>query len=1028
MESIVPSPSLELRNTILRAGAGAGKTTTLTNLFLNYAADFFDGSGRFPKVVVTTFTRKATQELKERLLLLALEMKREDLFQYISNKSQVQISTIHGVLSLFLGRYGHRLGLSSDFELLSESQEGLLRRKILRRLVLGNPDYESLIEHYSFQQLEESLQKFYEHRFLHTDFAFIDKAEFAKELHQHLLQLETLRQQASGSILAEASQASWVKYAEGLQTFSLKPKSGIESLPGVLQGIQGFLAENPRRPSFSAKKPAVSTETYESLDQLVNAMKELLDSPEFLPSYWEQHQLKNEIFSRLATEHADEVYQTKISTGAISMSDLELFSLRLISEAPDACEAFSEEWDFWMIDEYQDTSPVQVAILRALVGERKSFIVGDPQQSIYLFRGARSEVFQEKIVEIHENGGEVQEKLINYRSAPRLLSFINSYFERCSDQFAAMEPAPDKDPGSAEEPVAQLRIVAKSERLAGLSEENLAALQRIQELLQKNVSAEKICVLSRTRDNLESLAKAAEAYGIPVQIHVAGGFYRRREVVDALSLLKFLVNPHDNLNFLSCLRSPWLQLSDQEILSYCHSKVHSFWSEALSKVSAERPRHPVNLLKRYAETAQAFGYSFVLRKMLVELGLIDYVQKLDPTGRREANLWKLIADLFQQERTPGFNFLDFLAGLQAAPDLESGNDDSDATPVIAPKRVNLMTVHASKGLQFDHVLLLGLAKKPRLSHADLFAVEEETGRWSLSLMNAEERKVQPSRLALKVKERFNRREQQESLRVLYVAITRAKQGVTLIWEGKPEKNSWGEAWPFQTESGIHRDLEFSYEVLTGTFEPQILQQAAEILQQDPGPWKPVEFSMSHETMAVTSMIASEMQVAAQSKPVTAATLQKALAKAYRGTEAHRIFESLKYAPVVEVLNSVEEPDLIGAIEYIVDSVEAPLMKIIENGHAEWGFSFKHGEFWVQGQIDLWGQVGNEVWLVDYKTGSTHFSETAFEQLQAYAWALHKMGFVPFGAEIHLAVVYPFEQTIKVEKNILPQSLVQKFEQ
>jgi ATP-dependent helicase/nuclease subunit A len=1023
----VSSTSPELRNTILRAGAGAGKTTTLTHLFLNYAANFLETTGRFPKVVVTTFTRKATQELKERLLQLALEMKRDDLFQYITNRSQVQISTIHGVLNLFLGRYGHRLGLSADFELLSEGQEGLLRRKILRRLVLANPDYESLLENYSFQQLEESLQKFYEHRFLHKNFHFIDQTEFAQELQDHLQRLENLRREASAAILAEANQASWTKYAEGLQSFSLKAKNADEDISEILQRIEQFFSENPRRPSFSAKKPAVSTETFERLEQLVTGLKELLDSPEYLPKYWEQHQLKNEIFSRLANEHADEVYQTKISSGLISMSDLELFSLRLIRNAPDACAGFSDEWDFWMIDEYQDTSPVQVAILHALVGERKSFIVGDPQQSIYLFRGARSEVFQEKIVEVHESGGEVQEKLINYRSAPRLLSFINTYFGRCSNQFAAMEPAPEKDAGAIEAPVAQLRIVAKTERLAGLSEENLAALQRIQELLEQNVSAEQICVLSRTRDTLESLAKAAETYGIPVQIHVAGGFYRRREVVDALSLLKFLVNPHDNLNFLSCLRSPWLQISDQDVLNFCHSEAHSFWSEALKKVPSEAERHPVLILKRYAETAQAFGYSFVLRKMLVELGLIDYVQKLDPTGRREANLWKLIADLFQQERTPGFNFLDFLAGLQAAPDLETGNDDSDATPVIAPKRVNLMTVHASKGLQFDHVLLLGLAKKPRLSHADLFSVDEATGRWSLSLMNAEERKVQPSLLALKVKERFNLREQQESLRVLYVAVTRAKQGITLIWEGKPEKNSWGETWPFQTGSGIHQDLEFSYEVLTGTFEPKVTQHAEELVQQDPGPWRAVEFAMSHETMAVTSMIASEMQVAAQSKLATATSLQNALSKAYRGTEAHRIFESLKYAPAFDVLNSVDDPELVDAIEYLVDCVEAPLMRIIEKGFAEWGFSFRHGDFWVQGQIDLWGNVDGEIWLVDYKTGSTRYTETAFEQLKAYAWALLKMKFVPEGAPIHLAVVYPFEQTIKLEKNVLPQTLVQKFE-
>lgn len=1021
----MPISSSELKNTILRAGAGAGKTTTLTHLFLDYASDFLTVQGRLPKVVVTTFTRKATQELKERLLVLALEQNRSDLFQYITNKSQVQISTIHGVLSLFLGRYGNRLGLSSDFKLLSESQELLLRRKVLRRLILGNPEFESLLETYSFQQLEDSLQRFYEQRFLYPKFQFVQKDHFASELENILQSLESQRRELAASILAEASQASWQKYAEGLQTFSLS--GDADSVASTIQNIENFFSENPRKPSFSAKKPAVSEETAESLSAFVASLKDLLDSPELLPAYWEEHQKLNEIFSKLAELYADQVFADKISTGVISMSDLELFSLKLIKEAPEACASFSAEWDYWMIDEYQDTSPVQVAILKALVGHSKSFVVGDPQQSIYLFRGARSEVFQEKMLEVKSSDGEVQEKLINYRSNPRLLAFINQHFSRCSDQFASMLPAPDKDHGAMEVPVAQVRVVAKAERLAGLNEETLAALHRIQELLSQNVSAEQICVLSRTRENLEVLAKAAEAYGIPVQIHTAGGFYRRREVLDALSLLKFLLNPHDNLNLLSCLRSPWLHVPDQELLKFCHSEAHSFWTEALLQVPETEARHPILLLKAYLQSAQTFGFSFVLRKMLIELGLLDYVQKLDPTGRREANLWKLVSNLFEQERVPGFNFLEFLAGLQNTPDLESGNDDSDATPVIAPRRVNLMTVHASKGLQFEHVILLGLTKKPRLSQADLFSVDEETGHWSLSLINPDERKLQPSRLAITVKEKFNERELQESLRVLYVAVTRAKHGVTLIWEGKAEKNSWAEAWPFRIEAGLHPDTDFTYEVLEGTFDPQVMNALSMAEHADPGPWRPVEFAMSHETMAVTSMIADEMQVAAQSKPATASSLQKALAKAYRGTEAHRIFEALKYTTVQNVLDAVEDEEIANAVLFVIECDEIPLMQIIESGHAEWGFSFKHAEFWVQGQIDLWGTVNGEVWLVDYKTGSSQYSETAFDQLKAYAWALHKMNFVTTETPVHLAVVYPFEQKIKTEKSIEMQSLVQKFE-
>ena len=130
------SATPELKNTILRAGAGAGKTTTLTKTFLEFADNFKKNHGKFPRIVVTTFTRKATQELKERLLKKALEEKRDDLFQFVSSRSQVQISTIHGVLSIFLSRYGASIGLTPDYSIMSDSEVRKGARKIMRKYIL----------------------------------------------------------------------------------------------------------------------------------------------------------------------------------------------------------------------------------------------------------------------------------------------------------------------------------------------------------------------------------------------------------------------------------------------------------------------------------------------------------------------------------------------------------------------------------------------------------------------------------------------------------------------------------------------------------------------------------------------------------------------------------------------------------------------------------------------------------------------------------------------------------------------------
>ena len=80
----------------------------------------------------------------------------------------------------------------------------------------------------------------------------------------------------------------------------------------------------------------------------------------------------------------------------MSIDDLEFMTIKILREKPQIIKPFSEEWNYWLIDEYQDTTPLQAKILDELRGSSKEFIVGDPQQSIYLFRGARSEVFENK--------------------------------------------------------------------------------------------------------------------------------------------------------------------------------------------------------------------------------------------------------------------------------------------------------------------------------------------------------------------------------------------------------------------------------------------------------------------------------------------------------------------------------------------------------------------------------------------------------------------------------------------------------
>lgn len=1002
------STSSQLKNKILRAGAGAGKTTTLTETFLGFASSFKEEQGKFPRIVVTTFTRKATQELKERLLNKALELGRDDLFHYVSSKSQVQISTIHGVLSVFLARYGAAIGLTPDYRIMAEGEIRKGARKIIRKYLLDNPNLQELLEEYDFPVLESALLAYFSESVNFPSMQFISEADLEMETRKVISDISEKLRRVCVTIAQETSNNKWQEYAQSLLNFSWKMDS--ESWVDFFSRLENFW-EFTSKPAYRKASAPFSASLNEELELLRDRIDKLLEEPRYRPSFWQKHQRNCELFNELAQNFCRDFLATKLEKGSLSMSDLETLASKIVREVPEAAQQFSQEWDYWMVDEYQDTSPAQVELLRHLIGNKPVFIVGDPQQSIYLFRGARAEVFNEKVQEIQSNNGVLEEKLRNYRSTPEVLDFFNYYFTRLSKDFAAMTPNPDKPRVGNADPVVQI-LLSETADEDPISQEVLNTVFRIQELLAEGVSPEQICVLGRTHKTLEDIAKVAQDFGVPLQLHSGSGFYERREVLDALAILKFLVNPHDNANFVALLRSPWLLISDNELVSYCHSYRHSYWKEAQKEIESKDETHPLKILRALLLMSEKKGLTATLKKAIKDLGLLDYSGRIDNTGRREANLWKVIALLSEEERRPGFNFLDFLDTSLETLSVDEGGEDADATPVIEPKRVNFMTVHASKGLQFDQVIVPGMGQDPRASHAPVLSIHEKNGLWSLKVRIEETQAMASSVLADQITDELRTRESAEFLRVLYVALTRAKAGVTLLWDQKVGKKSWAALCPLNLEEGLHQEDTFSYLVRVGNNTPEKMEEQIFAKKDLRSVWQSEQVIARPKYVSVTDLAAQKV-TAVSGSGKSADNLIAGLSRAQQGTEAHRLFEALKYTSYQDLIE-ISDEDLKKPLEFIAQTTQIPLLSIIEKGHVEWGFVLQNRQSFIQGQIDLWGVTDGVLWVVDYKTGSQRFSDLAFKQLKIYAWALGKLNNLEDVHSIKLAVVYPLDEVIKVE--------------
>ncbi len=850
------SSSFELKE-MVRAGAGAGKTTKLTERVLKVAKDYHNHHGSWPRIIVTTFTKKATQELRERLITKACTMKTSqnctlaeskealELLEYVSSPSQLRISTLDGVFSHFLRSYGHLLGWDSQFTTVSTYESHSLAKKTLRQILFreeSKPFY-PLVEAYGFQKLTNLLIELFRFRLEFSDLKMFHSSDF------RIIVEESLRAYAQDiqqllSKMTEFNSLKWMEYKAYLNGILQSLKKGIEKKDGVEQkdwieqereiGSWNHIAECvdalPRKP-FCPKQgnnQIANTRTDSQLKKILEKLKKDIKEPSYDPFHWKIFDQFSCNLNQLSQIFTKEFQLLKKQTGQFDISDLGLLTHQISKQEPQIAEIFSKEWDYWFVDEYQDTSPLQVEILSRLMGDRPYFIVGDPQQSIYLFRGARSEVFDLKEKSTLETGGQLNFLDTNYRSRPELVYFFNDFFPKISSNFNPMKSKKGQKI-CPQKVVATFAIATppnKNQENSPKENENKMILNHIYNLLDQGESYDGICLLARTHNHLKELASFLDSKGLPTHIHTSSGFHERREIVDALSLLKFMLNPHDNFNLIHLLRSPWFYVDDStiinEIARHKYSK-SSYWNIFSSNSSSFSSSPESSTLKHHKSVQTLYqllqrmtveGISVSFKKTLVERGFFDLSRCHDPSGRRESNLWKLITHLDAEERRPGFHYLKFVNHIWNGDWVEDGN----AVACLEPQSINLMTVHASKGLKFKHVILPRTDSKLQLtenaSKKPLINVDEQKQKWTLSIPLGDEKKMSHSPVALDLFKKLSQREAQETHRLLYVALTRAEESVFLSWTDSKTKlkGSWAEKIYITRQEGIITEQNYSWEI------------------------------------------------------------------------------------------------------------------------------------------------------------------------------------------------------------------------
>lgn len=991
----------DFKNKVVKAGAGAGKTYNLTHEVIHFAQQFKKEQERWPKCVVTTFTKKATQELKERLMDLSMEEAPETV-DFTSSNLYLKVSTIHGLLDLFLKKHGALLGLQSDFSYMSQTQGSQIKRKVLKR-VMGEATFpKSVSRYFTARQILSILSKLEE--FGPSKDQGLSKSHLISLLQEQKAEVyEELK-----AVLTEwpsANQKKWLDLElvlKGVLT-TLEQNFDFEVFCSQVQAVElrGVVTK-----ANGEVKPFYETHVKPVIGKVRGLTDRLYDEScyDFIEQIHQDVYLAYELYKK-------RLFEEKLSENAIEISDLEPFASQLVQKSPQGAKEFGAQWDYWLIDEYQDTSPIQVFLLESFIDRQTHYVVGDPQQSIYLFRGAKNQVFENKYQAVQEKGGDVQVLDKNYRSDPELLELINDVSEVLPGSFQRMQVKTPVE--NSEKVVGRFRVLPEpKEKTNAAEKKSLEAKVLVAEIAKRRKESsteDTFCVLCRKNADAQMVAEALREQNIDVELHSGGAFWRRQEVMDVLSLLKSLVQPWDRRNLFRLFRSPYFGLTELQLMEL-FSLEEADWSELLhSQELCKEYSLDLALWQQGRSDLKTLGVLAVYKKLLVSLGYLDWTLLGESSGRSEANIWKFYQLCKDFERKEGAHWIHFLNQCERAQVVEQ---EKDAEHSKRGPAVTIMTVHASKGLQFDHVFLPFLGAEPFEEKKSDFHYDEDMKLWGIRTpLTADDLSSSSNLFEKHCLKKQHEAERNEQLRVFYVAFTRAVKTLYFQWMEPVHSASWAQPLlSFAKEVGRQAHESYSWEVIRE-------ESAESILEDDRRSIVTPRASFMDSSSELENSVESKWSLRSPYRvlmpPALSPKTLEPFRKKQRGIYFHRLLEVLKY-PSREGMSGLvahffkDSPEEIAtALNYLLEEGQAPLAQIIQNGQAEWPFmEWKEG-LKQEGQVDLWGIVDDTLWVVDYKSGLHVDQEKDKAQILRYLKVLKEVN--SWNGPTKCVVLYPFLQ-------------------
>ena len=807
------------KSIIISAPAGSGKTEKLARRYIALLQKGVD----VERILAITFTDKAAAEMKQRILKILRAEDGELFVKLLDRMPLMRVSTIHSFCGTLLRRFSFEAGIDPNYKVEDAIDSRIVWEDILFEVLMdagkGNRGHDLFIQTLS------------EKGFRGLDY-LKEVADYLYQKSPFSIEAETFLHDpaAAGELIDELR--SWPGVEEAV--------SGYAGLfePGALQDMapfEKFFLTDKKEPRKRAVPLLKEVPDYRGWASKMHMYWTEIKTGESV----ERTGRIKEIF-RICRE---KYTARKKSKGILDFSDLEYLAYRMLTENPEWANilyAFDEKTDHLLVDEFQDTNNFQWAIVDKLTEEWRSgigpkraegirptvFFVGDEKQSIYFFRGANVEIFRRARGKFEAWLGDefcYEEVKENYRSLPAIIEFTNHVFSRLMDRAGRNFPWVTEytsfnayrsgvpDVGSVElimlNDDEEDTVSGKKEKEAEVLAQRIQGLVGNHKITDRSMQQQRPCkymdmaILLRKRTHLKKYEEALRRHNIPFVAVKGIGFYQEPEVAMLRAFIFFLSNRMDDYSLYVVLKSPMFHVDEDTVIETINSEGGSLYEKMEKICGPSMPSFSVNETdnpplippldkggQRGVKEAAGLIQEWLLRLNEMPVSeLIEYA--LTKTGawkyfheaQRRANIKKFIR-IVEELEASGKSLLkirDFLERTDDKSDEPKANVNTEGMDAV-----RIMTVHASKGLEFPVVFVPGIDDQFLLRTDDRLVYEKEGKFFFKSLPEASIRRQDADFLVHLAKEA------EEQKRLFYVAATRAEEVLIMLSHWSDRENSF----------------------------------------------------------------------------------------------------------------------------------------------------------------------------------------------------------------------------------------------